>query len=139
MQRPVPASAHHRRELAARLLALLSLTRHGEVLLADAAPLAVSLLRWHYRRTMWHGSRDFVAARFARPWPDAAAYSDADTDTDTPSGHRGTAGVGHRRDLSLLSADPGCDPAWPGRDPTRGCIPTLAFGPVLVANGLRRS
>lgn len=136
MQRLVPASAHHRRELAARLLALLNLTRHGEVVLADAAPLAVSLLQWHYRRTMWHGSRDFVAARFARPWP-AAAYSDADT--DTPSGHRGTAGVGHRRDLSLLSADLGCDPAWPGRDPTRECIRALAFGPVLVANGLRRS
>lgn len=44
-------------------------------------------------------------------------------------------------DLVILTADHGCDPAWPGTDHTREHIPVLAFGPGVDAGpiGIRNT
>jgi phosphopentomutase len=36
-------------------------------------------------------------------------------------------------DFAVITADHGCDPAWPGTDHTREQIPILAFGPSVTA------
>jgi phosphopentomutase len=39
-------------------------------------------------------------------------------------------------DLSLLTADHGCDPTWPGTDHTRERVPVLCFGPEVLPRGI---
>jgi len=39
-------------------------------------------------------------------------------------------------DLTIITADHGCDPTWPGSDHTRENIPILAFGPGIKAKSL---
>jgi phosphopentomutase len=36
-------------------------------------------------------------------------------------------------DFAVITADHGCDPAWPGTDHTREQVPILAFGPSVTA------
>ncbi|MDR3478093.1 MAG: phosphopentomutase [Gammaproteobacteria bacterium] len=39
-------------------------------------------------------------------------------------------------DLSIITADHGCDPTWPGSDHTREHIPVIAFGPSVKAGSI---
>jgi phosphopentomutase len=39
-------------------------------------------------------------------------------------------------DVSIITADHGCDPTWPGSDHTREHIPVLAFGPNVKAGAI---
>lgn len=41
-------------------------------------------------------------------------------------------------DLLILTADHGCDPAWPGSDHTREHVPILAYGKSVAAGSLGR-
>lgn len=39
-------------------------------------------------------------------------------------------------DIAIITADHGCDPAWPGSDHTREFIPVLIFGPKVAPQAL---
>lgn len=39
-------------------------------------------------------------------------------------------------DIAVITADHGCDPAWPGSDHTREYIPVIFFGPKVTAQAL---
>ncbi len=44
-------------------------------------------------------------------------------------------------DMAIITADHGCDPAWPGSDHTREHVPAIAFGPAVKPGpiGIRNS
>lgn len=44
-------------------------------------------------------------------------------------------------DMAIITADHGCDPAWPGSDHTREHVPAIAFGPAVKPGpiGIRES
>ncbi len=65
---------------------------------------------------------------------DAAGYGAALEAFDAELG-RLLAGLGPR-DMLIVTADHGCDPAYPGTDHTREYVPLLVYGPGLPARPL---
>jgi phosphopentomutase len=65
---------------------------------------------------------------------DAAGYGAALEAFDAALG-RLLAGLGPR-DMLVVTADHGCDPAYPGTDHTREYVPLLVYGPGLPARSL---